>query len=286
MANFAEFNSAKVEEELELSGSCNSLTYNQDNKTLLVCNSTENTIEIYEKNEFSCFKNSKPEKEIKLEKGICSIFYDKFKKIILIGCKSKNGILIFDMNFELIKKIGKEINYEYIDSLSMDKDKNDENIYIISRNDNKLAKWNIENDCLIKEMNISIPKNIFIKNDKIFLISQNEELKKDFLFILDKNSFEILNKINLNNERKLIRGISIDDFNNIILTATDEDDKKTINFFVLNSNGKILKEFCLEEIEKTSIISDIIIVNNNIFTLSQELDWEFLLKKISFTFSN
>lgn len=282
MTNFSEFNSAKIEEEIELKGSCHSFTFDKEKNAFLLCNSTNQSIDVYQSSQSSSQYKLKLSKIISVKRLISSIVYDKFNNRTFIGQMSNRGISILDNDFNTVKTFGKkEINYEYIDYITIDDEENNDILYVCSTNNGKLAKLNSRTGVLLDEKKICLPESLVVKNDKLFLIGRCES-KNDFLFILDKNSLEILNKIKLKNKRKIYGGLCIDKFSNIILTAKDKNDEETINIFILNNKGEILKEFPLNEIEKSSVISDMTIVENNIYLLSQEEDFQYFLNKITF----
>lgn len=258
------------------------MSYDLRKNALLICDSFNWTIEIYQ---LTASLNLNLTKTIELDEWLSAtltaITASCLKNEIFIACESNEGVSVLSSDFNFIRKFGQTINYKDVDFISVDDENDDSIVYICSLKTGRLTKWNSKTGVLLNDTNVYLPRNITIHKDKLYLISQDEKTNQEYVLVLEKHSLAVLSKISSNGWNNY-RGLFIDNFLNVVVTAKDENvSKHSIHLLVFNSDGDLINKFCLPGVEITSIILDIKLVKNDFFILSQELDWKFFLKRIS-----
>jgi hypothetical protein len=140
-------------------------------------------------------------------------------------------------------------------------------LYVTDFENNQISSWNSESGKYISQYKIDSPGQIQINNDKLIIISENDyEHNKstgrlritkgsNSLFILNKNSMDIVKKIKLDDWFDPC-GLFIDQNSNILTTAFELDHEKYISthrlLYKFDASGNFLSKTKLDHIENFS----------------------------------
>lgn len=181
---------------------------------------------------------------------------------LFVFCDKRQLICILNEKFELIKLIN---DIPTVAGMCIDKE-NEDNLYFTQWELNKLSLISIENEKIIKSIDLNQPKNILMRRNKLYVISFTEwdytvsskrMLKEvvsgdNSIFILDKVKLEILNKIKFQ-EWLSPRGIHIDKNENIWTLAFKLDQQKNYSkykhLFGVNKYGYVIQSLELNDVE-------------------------------------
>ena len=255
------------------------MSYCEQSDNLLICDSCHWTVEI-----FKTSANINIDRTVELDQWLSnptSVQVDKKTGMIMIGCDSEAGVGVFDKDFRFVKKFAENVKMDF-DYIAIDYEtENVCMVYMCSTNRGKLTKWDYNTGMLVKEVSFTVPSNIQVQGDRVFLIIVEDVT--ECVAILDKHSLEISSRITVAGWSSL-GGLLIDNSSNIIVTANKRvGDSVQRSVFVFDCSGSVKNEVALWAVADENIyILDMIAINSDLMVLTQEPDAEFFLKRIVF----
>ena len=274
-SSFSAIKSSQLIEEIKLDGRCHNAFYNQSNNKFYICYSNYKSVDVYDganPNKLELFK--KVSLELKKPKTLCINTENK----IFIACELREGIFVFDENFNFLNRFGQNVMQDDVDYMCIDYDDTNKTsfLYISSYGSCKVTKWNCSTGELINELDIPCPSSSLVKNEKLFVISESDEV--NCVLEINKYSLETINSISIGGWLELA-GICFDNASNLIVTAKQCLTDETKYLFVFSPEGALLNKICLDEFGH---VLDMTLGHNCLLILAQELDFEFYLRKFTF----
>ena len=268
----------KTKQVLELKGVCHSFSYCQESHMLLLCDSFNWTIEQYT---FSTSGLSPPEAvefDQSLSNPTCVHIAGKMGAVF-VGCDSNEGVYVFDCTFQLIKIFAQNMKMDFNHIAVTDEAKDQIEVYMTSVNSDKLTKWDYKSGAVLGELSVTKPENITHKDDKLYLICRVDST--ECVLVVIKNSLKIFSKIIVNCWFSL-GGLCIDESCNVITSAcrvVNGSQRRSI--LTVDDKGDIILQVMLDFDEHT-LVSDMVVVENDLIMLTYEPGPEFNLKTIVF----
>ena len=204
-----------------------------------------------------------------------SICINANKTDLFIGSYASEEVFVFDLNFNLKKRICKNVIKKPCCLTVSD---TNELLYIGDWDENRMTVWNLKQDEKIVAFEVISPVAIRTTADKLYVLSRtvaifNDVTKKFEKFESGSNCIFIYDKIKYNLVGKLSQanwispaGLYVDTKNNYIYTIAYELDKNQLRsesryLFVFNSKNDVLKKIYLDTIQ---YISDMIVNENRL----------------------
>ena len=209
-SSFSEIKSSQLIKEIKLDGRCHNVFHNQSNKKLYVCYSNYKSVDVFDGSDTNKLELiQKVSLILNKPKALCI----NTENHIFIACELREGIFVFDENFNLLQKFGQNIMYDDVDYMCIDYDQTNKisYLYISSYSSCKVTKWNCFTGELVNESDILCPSNSLVKNEKLYVISESDEL--NCVLEINKDSFETINSISIGGWLELA-GICVDNASN------------------------------------------------------------------------
>ena len=181
------------------------------------------------------------------------------KEEIFVYDVSNSKILIFEFKkfFLNFLREFKVLNVSFISDMKVNQDKNNYSLlYISSVMKNRISIWDTENGNYMKSFKVDHPSYMEFSDEKLFVVSyticdetidDNKLVRitdgSNCIFVFDKSTYELINKIDLNNWLKPT-GLYLDSFSNIVTTAFEIDNDGFISknrfVYTIDQNGELL----------------------------------------------
>src|SRR6218665_1937892 len=267
----------ETQEEQLLEGPAQCMVYCKETRSLLICDSYSWTIE-----EFSLSSSSglflQPQKLWNLHEmhSICnpiSVTIARQMSRMFIGCSSGVGIYVLDQNsLQLVKKFGENMNRDF-DYVVVDETEHLERytVYASSTNDGKLTKFDYSSGSVMREISVKFPNNLLLKDNKLYLMCEIE-----YILVIDKH-LEIQRKFALSGWSSL-GGLCLDERGYICVTARNDSNHRILYSFDAGFN--VVGSVHFAEFDEGTYVLDMVAADKDFIMLTQELDWEFTVKRI------
>lgn len=265
MKDYTKFKSFEQKEEIYLHGICYNMCYDKANKCLLVLNRASESFEII-RIESGKIKLDKP---VSLTGYIPVSFAISRSNEIYVECELIKGIMIFDDKFRLLRKLDhpSEMTYE---KMALNDDASE--FFLASDDMNKITKCSTKDGAVIHEYCITTPWDIAVKNNKLYVnINQIEKGVR----VYDTLSNTLIYHISIDKWLD-IDAIYIDDDSNIFICAQDGC-SPVKNLFIFDQKYQLINKI---PILKLDYVTALIVVDENVYILSDETDANFYLYRI------
>ena len=148
-------------------------------------------------------KSVNPDYCLKAPIGICVGIRKNGIEEIYIYDRKERTVFVFNQDFELIKKIG--MNLEKSDCLTIDCES--DILYCSHFETHNVTFWNVNDSKLIQKLQIEQPLELKISENKLYIVSGTdfkfnwgkrklpEVFKGNYINVLNKSNYEIINKI-------------------------------------------------------------------------------------------
>lgn len=280
---FSTFKTAKLEQNVFIEGSCHSLIYIKKADKLLVCNCLSLNLEIY-KTPSVTNRQLKLLETISMEKyfnipGVIR-FSEKNNEIFIV-CENRQGVFVLNGDdFKLERKFADTLNHDDVDFAAIDD--NDSCLFIGSNKSECMSKWNCASGTQINEWHTTNPRFVCVKQELMFVISNGAEFTG--IIVINKNTLKTVKKIS-HVDWKVVYALTFDKHENLVVASTvkqniNENDQLETHLFVFNS----AKDYEFENrmhLQNVGLVLDMLIVDNQMFAISREIDWEFYLNEIT-----
>jgi hypothetical protein len=292
-----ETKSCKIVDNVILDGVCYSITYDEKNSALLLCDDSSKSLNIYkltENNDISHENSQLVELQEWFQYPLIVGLY--LNQIYVVG-EFNGGIGEFDCDFNLKRKFGVEYSFGDLNSMAIDSHDGATYLYISHQN-NKLSKWDCNKGLLVNELKVENPLSLKVKGDNLYVISESfleieiedpssrnkfKQIKsgENCVLVYKKHSFELIKRVSVENWIQP-KGIEFDNFGNLMVTAFKLESDNFISIdrflFLFDCNDNLINEVKMKDI---SSVLDMVLVKDNLFVISYEQEM-FLLSKISF----
>jgi len=266
----------ETKEELELKGVSHSMSYCEESRILLLCDSFHWTVEQYNVTASGLVLSEEVELTQRLSNPT-SVHIAPKVGLVFVGCDSDEGVYVFDRKFQLIKKFAQNMKMDFNNIAVADEAKQDIKVYMTSVNSDKLTKWDYNSGSLLSELPIAKPENITLKDDKLYLICRVDST--ECILIINTHTLEILSKIAENGWSKF-GGLCIDESGFIMTSACRlVNGSLRRSIFTVNSEGNFVSQFLLD-FEECGLVSGMVRADSDFIILTQEPGPEFILKRI------
>ncbi len=292
-----ETKSCKIFDTVILDGVCYSIAHDEKKSSLLLCDGSSKSLNIYKLNEMNGISHDNcqlVELQECFEYPLIVRLY--LNQIYVVG-EYNDGIAEFDCDFNLKRKFGMEYSFGDLNSMAIDS--HDDTTYLyISHQNNKLSKWDCNKGLLVNELKVENPLSLKVKDDNLYVISESfleieiedtslrKKLKQiksgeNCVLVYNKHSFELVKRISVENWIQP-KGIEFDNFGNLMVTAFKLESGNFIStdrsLFLFDGNQNLINEVKMNDV--CSVV-DMVLIKDNLFLISYEQEM-FLLSKISF----
>jgi hypothetical protein len=256
-----------TKQKIRINGTGSSFAFDELNKRILVSDQNSTKIHIYHF-ENDCIQQPESIDMKQYLTWLSAISISKKNEIVL-ACEYNNGVYFFNDKLDLLKKLS--ISQESVDHMAINE--NASEIYMMSTKENKVISFDGLNGNKIYEFPIDSPWNISYKNQNLYVISDKS------VVIFETNSRKMINRISYENWSDL-SAIFVDEKFNLFVIA--QDDNLNSNYlFIFNKNSLINKI----KMDNFDNILDMIIINDNLFVLTQEDEVDFYINNIKINVS-
>jgi len=272
--------SVETQEEPLLGRVAHSMAYCKETRDVLVCDCYNWTIE-----QFSLSSSSglslQSQKLLKLDElysisNPVSVHIARKIDSIFIGCDQ--GIYVLDRtSLQLVKKFAQNMNRDF-DYMVVDETEYPERctVYASSRNNDTLTIFDYSSGSVMSELSVTVPGNILLKDNKLYLISQIE-----CILVIDKHLLEIQRKFVLSGW-SLVGGLCLDERGDICVTARNDSNHRILYSF--DDRFNVVTRVQLPQFEKDDRVLDMVAADKDFIMLTQEAGWEFTMKRIRMKF--
>src|SRR6218665_1599689 len=258
------------------------MAYCEETRDVLLCDSYHWTIEHVSLSSSSGMSLQR-KKLLKLDElyGIShplSVQIARKMRSIFIGCGDNEGIYVLDRNsLQLVKKFAQNMNRDF-DYMVVDETEYPEccTVYASSVNNCTLMKFDYSSGSVMRELSVKFPNNILLKDNKLYLIC---EMK--YILVIDKHSLEIQSKLALSGW-SFVGGLCLDKRSNVCVTARNESNHRILYSFDDGFNE--VSRVQLEEFDEYAFVLDMVAADKDFIMLTQELGWQFTMKRIRMKF--
>lgn len=285
--SMASSSSYEAQEEVELSGVVHSIAYCKETRNILLCDSYNWKVE-HLSHSPSSGRSLRQQKTLTLDEEHLGISNPQSVHIawklgaIFVGCESDKGISVLDRNsHQLIKKFAQDLSRDF-DYLVVDDEMEDPKhciVYASSTNSGKVTKLDYSSGKMLSELSVTLPSNITLKDDKLYLISQIDSV--ECVLVIDKQSLKIQNKF-VQSGWSMLGGLCLDEHRNVCVTARNESNHRVIYSF--DDGGKLIGQNQLSEFDEDAQVLDMVFSDKDLVVSVQELGPEFLLKRFTRSF--
>lgn len=254
------------------------MTLSNDGSNIILTDEQSSLIHITDL-EGNLLDSKNPEGMLKQPVGICIKTLNDIEEIY-IGDFHEHKIFVFDSDFNYIREFGDCSSLKIPQVIAFDEtEKNLNSLYVSDVTNNQITVWNSTNGELEKKLEIDSPYTIRFTINKMFIISTavfelDEYEKNKFskitkgsncIFVLDKESFEIINSIKIDNW--LTPSTLYIDTNSNIYTLAYEIDKNNVKtefkyFYIIDQNNKLINKILLNDIQR---FGDAIFLRNRLY---------------------
>src|SRR6218665_422521 len=271
--------SVETQEEPLLGRVAHSMAYCKETRDVLVCDCYNWTIE-----QFSLSSSSglslQSQKLLKLDElysisNPVSVHIARKIDSIFIGCDQ--GIYVLDRtSLQLVKKFAQNMN-RYFDYVVVDEtgDPEHSTVYASSINKDMLTKFDYSSGSVMRELPVTAPGNILLKDDKLYAICEIDST--DCILVIDKHSLEIQRKFALSGWSR-VGGLCLDERRDICITARNESNHRILYSF--DDGFNVVTSVRLAEFDEDAFVLDMVAADKDFIMLTQELDWQFTMKRI------
>src|SRR6218665_2671106 len=280
----SKISSVEALEELELSGVVHSMVYCKETRSLLLCDCYNGTIEQFSLS--SSGLSIQPQKLLKLDElysinNPVSVQIASKMGRIFIGCDFDEGIYVLDRNsLQLVKKFAQNMNRDF-DYVVVDETEDLQccTVYASSSNNDTLTKFDYNSGSVISELSITVPRNILLKDNKLYLICRIDSTS--CVLVIDKHSLNMQSKFVLSGW-SLLGGVCLDERSNVCVTAWNESNHRILYSF--DDGGKVVGCVQLEKFDKYDFVVDMVAADKDFIILTQEGEEVFTLRRLQFKF--
>jgi hypothetical protein len=242
---YTKFNQIKSTKPLNLPAKrLTRMAYLSSKRRILYCDPGSNLILVTDSYGSFAAKHTLP--ELQKPYSVCC----SRKHEIFIGDQEHEKIFVYDSQFKLKRKFD---HLNITRQFEMDCDlENSDVILITLYNKNELLVVDSETgEILLTKINIEKPSYVKAKDDKIYLISNNEKI-----FILRRDTYDVIKEIKFDNWCYL-RTLYIDSKMNIITTAYEKGFPIAF-LYVIDPNGTLLSKVYIhmKDIEDMLVIEE------------------------------
>lgn len=214
--------------------------------------------------------------------GICLNSY-KNNDEIFVGDYYEHEIFVFDSNFKYIRKFGDE-NLKNPQYLYCDTHANSGILYVSDFQNNNITVWSIDDGSYIDIIELQEPFEIKFTTDMLFVSSPcsfdiDETIKnkvtrrtsgEDCIYVIDKFSFSIQNRIKLDNWLT-VRILHIDSDLNLYITAYEIDENQIKSeskyLFTIDCNDQLVNKCLINDLQS---YGDALLFETNLIICSKK----------------
>jgi len=268
----------ETKEELELKGVSHSMTFCEESSILMLCDSFHWTIEQYNVTASGLVLSEGAKLAHQLSNPT-SVHVAQKVAIVFVGCDSDKGVYVFDRKFQLIKIFAQNMKMDFDHIAVADEEKDEIKVYMTSESSDKLTKWDYNDGSLLSELSVTRPRNITLKDDKLYLICRVDSI--ECVVIIDTHTLNILSKIT-ESDLSMFGGLCIDE-SGLVMTSACHTVNGTLrrSIFAVDGEGNFVSRFMLD-FDECGIVSGMVRAGSELIILTQEPGPEFLLKRIGF----
>src|SRR6218665_579812 len=274
--------SVEPQEDLLLEGVAHSMAHCKETRDVLLCDCYSKTIEQYSHSSSSGFSLQLQKlwnlREMHSISCPTSVQIARKMGCIFIGCDDDEGIYVLDRtSLQLVKKFAQNMNRDF-DYMVVDETEYPERctVYASSRNNDTLTIFDYSSGSVMSELSVTVPGNILLKDNKLYLISQIE-----CILVIEKHLLDIQRKFVLSGW-SLVGGLCLDERGDICVTARNDSNHRILYSF--DDRFNVVTRVQLPQFEKDDRVLDMVAADKDFIMLTQEAGWEFTMKRIRMKF--